>query len=1188
MNFKFLQSAFDKLGGQTDILTEIKDNTALTASAVNPGGELFDRMDRMVTAMENIESSAAGGKGGLQQAIILKLVAPTLKPIGLGLGFIIDALEKAGPGKELAEKMDALTKGLVVLGDIGLSILKFAGYIILATPLLLIAGAASIIWIPALMLMIKGVSYAAEGLDEKKMKNIALLGDVGKSILVLAGSLALVALLAIPAMIGLLATTLILVGIAGVFKIIDMIGADPKKMEDFGDALKSLGIGLLLLSGTLALISIVAAPVLTGLLVAMAVIGGIGLTFWLLDTLGADKSMRKGALALMLVGLSIVVLGGSLALFNILVPDFEVALKSVALIGGVALAYALAGVFASQIVKGALSMVLAGISLVVVGFGLKLMSDAIPKKGGWEFIGQVAAVVGGLAVAMAAAGLAAPFIAPGAAVMILAGGALIAIGAGLKSIASVDFKSLGTIDEKGSKPFNFSGQVSEGFLGFGAGRRKSNFEVAVESIAAGLALGPLSIAGILAGAPTLILASGALLGISKGLKSFKEVAKDADLPGLKGNMNLIVSGLADTFAEVGTKYPGGGGGLMSSLFGSGSDTSVVAQGISAVSGMGRALKGIAKGVQAMAELKFPTGYDKDGNPTGYETINLTSAVPALIANTQLIVSGLSKTFAEVGESDAAQGSTWFTSSSYEKGIEVVKKMGTPLYNLANGVQNMANLKFPTGYDKDGNPTGFKTIGDIGGLVKKLSANTKAIIIGLAGVFDEVGKSGAGESGGWFSKSNFEKGIEVAMSLGEPYTELSDVVNTVVDITGKIGGMGEGIKAKVTAMIETISHIGTFWGDQFNNGVSVAMRIGAPYAALSGATADVTNITSSISDATDLREKVTAMIESITNAGGDVGADILQAKTNLIYAIGRTYSNLGVAIPAIVTSVNSFIVDKGKAFAAIFGGESPAELFESKTNFLKGLTTSYLKMAVTIPLIVGSINTVQAEQLDAFTSIYGGSMHTDAETLKARETLFIAAGNSYEKIGRGSGQISSAIAGVSVEQLESFKGLFMGRVSMLRPIAGYNAQSELWNAIGGNMTATSTAFPTISSAINAMDISKLTETRQMFEALAVLAEGGESPEDILGAMGESLETAMQRLADILMEFQTSVGDAQAGQEGILTQIASMPGDFVGSLREGFSGGGGGADMGQVTSAIKQLHKQIAKHGIKIQSDRLSGR
>ncbi len=1118
MNFKFLQSAFDKLGSQTDTLNNISTHTAMTAAAVNPGGELFDRMDRMMIAMEALEENTKSRKGGLQEAILLKLVAPTLKPIGLGLGFIVEALEKAPAGKELGAKMDALTQGLVALGDVGLSILKFAGYMILATPLLLASMVASIIWIPALLFTLKGLAFATKDLqDPKKMQSLALLGDVGKSLLTLAGSLALVALLALPAMLGLIATLVIVTGIAGIMKILDMLGSDPKKMKDFGDAMKSLGFGLLVIGGVLALMSFVAVPILKGLLVAMGVLFGIGLTFWLLDKLGADTAMKKGAMALLLVGAAIAVIGIGLAIFQALAPDLMANLETVAVIGALGIVLVIVGIFKSQVIGGALAMIIAGISLVVIGFGLKTIADSMPKQGRWEFIGQVGAIVGGLGVAMALAGVGAAFIVGGAGAMILAGGALIAIGLGLRAIAKVDFKSLGTIDEKGGKAFNFSGQVSEGFLGFGAGRRKSNFEVAIESIAAGLALGPLSIAGILAGAPTLILASGALILIAKGLRRFKEVVGETDLPSLQGNMDLIISGLADTFASVGKKYPGGGGGLLGALMGSGSDTSVVAQGISAVGGMGRALKGIARGVQAMAELKFPTGFDKDGNPTGYETINLTSAVPALIANTQLIVTGLSKTFAEVGESDAAQGSTWFTSSSYEKGINVVKKMGTPLYNLANGVQNMANLKFPTGYDKDGNPTGYKTIGNVGKLVKDLTRNTKAIIKGLAGVFEDIGKGDAADTS-WFSANNFEKGIWVAEQLQDPYDSLAS----------------------------TVEH--------------------------------VKKITSGITDANDVKEKVTALIASITDAGGE-DSGVINAKKNLIRVIGNTYEKLGVAIPAIVGSIAKFTVDKAKAFAAIFGGESPAELFESKTKFLNGLTLSYLRMALAIPMIVGSVNSVQAEQMGSFSKLYGGSMeYASAERLKSRETLFIAVGDSYRKVGRGASQISAAVSSVSVEQLEAFRGLFVGRVSMLRPIAGYEAQTELWGAIGGNMTATSVAFPTISSAINAMDLTKLSETRQMFEALAVLAKGGDGPEDILENMGESLSKALDNLTEMLESFRTTVETGNEQTSGILDGVGRTVGSAVGAFRDAVTGGSGNSE--EVVIAIAKLERRLASTGIKI--------
>ena len=1205
---KFLASAFERMGNSDKALEQVAINTGTTAAAVSVGGDLYEKMDELVKAL----GAGGGGKKGdlsIKEALVLRITAGALEPIGLGLGVIIDALERAPDGKELKLKMEALTNGLLALGEVGYSIVKFAAMMILALPLLIVAGIAMLLIVPILKLMVDGLMWATKKLDKKQLKKIAMLGEIGVNILILAVSLVLVGLLATFALKGVLVAAGIMLGLAGVMFLLDKMGFDPKGMNKFAKALKNLALGILGLSVGLILIGFLTEPILYGLGTAMLIILTIGGVFWLMDKMKVAKSMRKtgralvyAAMAILSVSVALVlsalivkslgwlevgkvllmvgavamtffvinkvlgkqsrkgamlmifaagaILAVSVALFlaKLLIGpvDTKNALKTfgvLVVLGAVALVFGVAGLVEKQIKSGAIAMmfaggamiviaigvyamkkaiadlswsnlgmiaaiigglaiamgiagigpipaaialgsaamIVAGLALVVIGAGVKLFSSAT-KDLTWEKVGMMGAIIGGIAIAMAAAGLAAPFILIGSAAMLVAGAATIAMGLGLLAISKLDFSSLGSIDKKGNKPFNYSGE--KGFFG----GKKTNFEVAMDAIADGMSLGPLSIAGIAMGAPMLILAGAALVGIVKGIRAFSGIAEEADLPGLKTNVRIIVSGLADTFAEVGKKYPGGGSSLLSALTGNTSGQSVVAMGISAVGGMGKALTGIAKGVQAMANLKFPTGFDKDGNPTGYETIDIGTVVPGLIKNTQLLVAGLSSVFSEVGKSDAAQGSSWFSSSTYEKGINVVKQMGTPLYNLANGVQAMANLKFPTGYDKDGNPTGYKSIGNVDGLVKKLAKNTKALIIGLAGVFEEVGKSGVGQDGGWFSSSNFEKGVEIAMQLGEPYTTLSSVVDDVVKITSKI------------------------------------------------------------TDAQDVKEKVTAIISAITDTGGqDMG--IINAKKNLIATIGGTYKKLGTAIPAIVSSIASFTVDKAKSFASIFGGESPAELFETKTKFLKGLTASYLRMAVAIPLIVGSINTVSAEQLDEFTAVYGGRMDVDTEVLNSRSNLFLAVGSGYEKMGKGAKSISSAVNATNIKTLEIFKNMFVGRVSMLRPVAGYEAQTELWNAIGVSMKTTGGSFPSIAGAINSMDLAKLTEARTMFEALAVLSKGGD-PSDILAEMGESLEVAMQRLADILQEFQSSVQANTDSQGGFFEEL----GDAARNL---LPGGGSGS-------------------------------
>ena len=1184
---KFLQSAFDRLGNDQESMKSVAANTATTAASVTVGGDLYEKLDHLVTAIENMKGGI-GGTTNLKEALALRIVTPALKPIGLGLGFIIDALNNAPGGKELGKKMDAIVGGLVKLGQVGKAILSFAGYIILAIPFLMVAAATIPIWAPLIFIITKTLMWAAKSLDKKTLKSLNDLGEVGINLLVLAGSLALIGLIAVPAIKGALTAAVIILAVGGIFKLLQTMDI-AETLEEVGQNLISAGLGILGLVVFLALSGFILEAVgFEPLMKVLAVVGATALTFFIVGLF--SNQIEKGARALMYAAGSIIVLGLSLLFIKYVLGelgggagtgdsmDLMNALPSLGVIIAIGLIFAIAGQAAESIAKGALAMIVVGISLIVLSFGLDFIKDAVPDfdtglgilamVGGLALVfgiagagpvpmaialgagalalvglsllvislglavigpvvskmtlpqaGMIAIIIGGLAAGFAAAGLASPLIILGSVAMILAGGATVILAGALKLLSFLDFSSLGSINETGNKAFNFSGQVSKGLFGIGKGRKKTNFEVAMDAIATGMSLGPLQIIGILAGAPTLILASTALIGIATGLRVFKMIIGDADLPSLKTNMNFIVSGLAEVFANVGEKYGGGGGGFMAALRGSGGEgTSVVAQGISAVGGMGRALKGIARGVQAMADLKFPTGYDKDGNPTGYETINLTKAIPNLVANTKEIVIGLSGAFAEVGGAEAAKGGGWFSKNPYEKGIAVVKKMGEPLANLAKGVQAMANLKFPTEFDKDGNPTKYEAIGNIQKLSGNLKTNTKALVLALSGVFEEIGKSDAGKGGGWFSKSDFERGIMITEMLSSPYSSLADSVK------------------------------------------------------------DVQEIVKGVTNPTEIKEKVGAMIQAIT-AGEEDDVNVIEAKTGFIRVLGNVYEKLGKAIPSIVDSIAKFTIDKAKAFASIFGGESPAKLFESKTKFMNSLQTSYLRMAIAIPLIVGSINSVEAEQLESFSSVYGGSMAgVEDATLTTRNNLFTAVGSAYEKVGTASGKIATAINSLDEDKLVKYKGLFIGDVSRLRPIAGYEAQTELWEAIGENTGKASSSMPGITEAINNLDMSKLVESRKMFEALGVLANGG-SASDILEKMGESLEDAMERLADILMEFQTSVGEASSGQEGMLTQLASMPGDFLGAIRQG-AGAGGSGDSGKITRAITDLRRALQDTGIKV--------
>lgn len=1185
MNLKFIQNAFDRLGQDGELLEQIQANTKVTAEAVVKGGELFDRIDRMVLALEKIENNTKSGKGGLQEAIVLKLVAPTLKPIGLGLQFIIDALNSLPDSKEAAAKMEAITKGLVLLGDIGKSILQFAAYMILATPLLLVTAVLAPIWMGGLFVIMKGLDLVTRGLDKKKMKSIALLGDVGKSIFQFAGYLALTALVMIPAMIGLMGAAILVLGVVGIFKLLEVIGANPKKIDKMGDALKSLALGLFGLSLTLGLISLIVKPVLIGLAVSMLLIAGIGLVFYLLDTLGVVKKMRKTSLALMLAGLAIVVLAASVLLASALLPGFEGILTVLGVVAGFALVFWLAGKFAIDILKGSLAMIVAGFSLIILGLGVKIMASAVPDLatglgmialiaglgvvfaliGAYEAgmmtgipltitlgsvammlvgvsllvlslgvaqiakaieplslekAGMIALILGGLGVGFAAAGFAAPLIMLGAAAFIVAGGALIAVGTGLNIIAKLNFSKLGSIDKKGSGAFNWSGEETSGFLGFFK-RKKTNLEVAMEAIADSMSLGPLSIIGVLSGAPTLLLAGAALTAISTGLLKFEEISKKINMTTLTANVETMVGSLAGAFGKIGTQYPGGKKSLLQSVFGGGKQSAVadgisstmgmgsaltgiargmqamanlrfptkfdkegnpiafetmssdapqkvaenaamiisalalpffmigngyyiedkdgnrikiggggkkslmqsifgggknnpVADGISSVMGMGDALTGIAKGFQAMANLNFPTKWDKDGKPIAFETLDINTSVPIVQANTQAIVSGLSLVFSEIGNDPNAKRSWFWGRSAVQKGIDLVSEMGTPLFNLAKGVQDMANLKFPTGFDKDGKATGYETIRDIAGIKDKVQNNTQLLIQALVDTFIQVGKTDTG-SNGWFSATDFENGVELITQIADPYKKLGEGIKGVVEIIGKLDSK-----------------------------------------AFAGKVQDIISVFTS-------------------DAATGTDTDLMNHRRWLADSIGETFEKLGKGVPPVVTALNSFKGETGKAFFSTFVGPTDAG---DRAN-------------------------------------------------------------------------------------------------------GYTQQNWMWKAIGNAMVQTSESMPSIASGINSMDMAKLTETRKMFEALGVLSNGG-NPSDILAQMGESLEEALENLAEMLSEFKDTVAEGNAANGGILEGVGNTIKSLTGSKPVGSPAGGqvSGGNNAEVVKAIKNLERTLVANGIKV--------
>ena len=232
-----MQNAFDRLGNQGTVLGNIEENTRSSSEAVAVGGDLYEKVNELTTAITDMKDGKVSGGMGVKNALALAIVSPAMEGIGKGFGFIVEAINNLeGTGDEIKAKTEALVGGLVLLGDVGASILKFAGYMVLATPLLIIAAIGAPFIAITLFALTMAVNLATRNLDEKQLEKVQMLGDVGKSILFLVGSLALASVL-MPFALKAIIPTLVIVG---AFVLITALLPEKKVQE-----LKTFGEGLL-------------------------------------------------------------------------------------------------------------------------------------------------------------------------------------------------------------------------------------------------------------------------------------------------------------------------------------------------------------------------------------------------------------------------------------------------------------------------------------------------------------------------------------------------------------------------------------------------------------------------------------------------------------------------------------------------------------------------------------------------------------------------------------------------------------------------------------------------------------------------------------------------------------------------------------------------------------------------------
>ncbi|MDB9900036.1 hypothetical protein OAC86_00655 [bacterium] len=1130
---KAFGSVFEKIGASADDQKSIAESASIMAVSVSVGGTLINKLDELIDAVRELggtakkpdfkELAAAGGGGfSMMDSLALAFLAPTLKPLGKGMGFIIDTINNLDEGgKEKAEALEAIFGTLSNLAAVGKSIFGFAFWIALSLPFLMMAMLAAPLLAITMRLTIMAINFGTKKLDEEQMEKVAMLGDVGMSIFKFAGLLALTSFIMPWALKGAMGAAILILGVGMVFKFLDFLGIT-EDIEQTAKGLAMAGLAILSIGVALALFSLIEPYAMKGFKSAMLMIAGIGFVLAIIS--GGDGDFEKAAKGLSWAALGIITLGLALWFFNWLDPSVGTFFKVLAfvtgfaiafaligngadeikeaaqallwaslsiivialsfqlmnyilgdslsdpanfagllLVAGLAAGYAVIGLGASLIKEGAIGMILVGASLITVAIGMAIM-DAALKRNGWELIGQTGALIAGLGLAMAAAGAGALFIALGAGAMILAGVALIIIATGTAIMAAV-FKSSG-INKMMAKTGDFD----------------TGLEALMFAVKNSFNFWPWEAFGVATGAGAMVIAGVALISIGAGLTLFANIAEKLDLPKLAENIAFMIGTLSIPFEKIGAggiltvKDPLGGKDQKIKFAGGDfwSGGNPVKKGIDSVLNMGTALTNIAVGVQNMANLKFPTGFDKEGKPTAYETIG-GDAFKAVITNTMMMVGALAIPFAKIGQGgkqmvlmpDGNEMEVDFGAPSFgigfltiesdvSKGVKSVMGFGSALSNLALGVQSMAMLKMPTSWDPEtGKANAFEAFNTDS--AQAVTDNTMMLVGALTGTFATVGKNPNAETGFWGGKSTIQKGVDLVAGFGKPLVNLAKGVQDMSNLRfasrwdkdGKavewyemkdMGIVTENVKTNTRKLVQALTSVfetigggkskesGWWEGEtKFEKGMAIVKMIAEPYAKLGSS---VKNISEAVNkyDVTETVAKVKQFIGVFTGAGIGEDTALLNYKKLLVNAIGHSFEKLAAAIPAIVSATGSYDSEKGKAFA----------------------------------------------------------------------------------------------------------NMFIGPVDAKQPNASYSHQKLLWNAIGHSMTQTGESMPKVAEGINAIDFEKLVETRKMFEALGVLSNGGE-PSDILAAMGQSLEEALQNLADMLSQFQTTVSEGNEAQTGVLDGI-----------------------------------------------------
>lgn len=638
---------------------------------------------------------------------------------------------------------------------------------------------------------------------------------------------------------GILMSLGVMLGVAAVMILISML----KSQILFGVAAVALmGISLIVLSlGLMLFFKTIEKLTIEQALEAVGVLAGTAAIFAAIGIPVVAGAIALGAVAMMLVGASLLVLSAGLwAFFKVDFPSKE---KMETMFDGtteMVKLFALMGVASILIVPGAIAMMVAAPAMILFAEGLKAVNrtdvniDKIDKFNAAiksitstmaeVSLGQSTGGFFGNLIAMAVPWAKSP-VRLGAESVSAAGKALISIAEGLKEFDSLTRNlDLSSYDEKGvvmpkpgslgDKIRNVVNMLNASFSAIGASGN-SGFSVAKMLFGADLKPADAEV-----GIKSVLKSGEALKSIAEGLLAFDQMAGNLnfvdDLSPNPTNLSIqqkiskIVGMIHTSFAAIG-QSANEGSSVMKNLFGVDFKKSDTEEGINAVKDIGKVLTEIADGIRVWADL------DTAGIP-----------IEKIGENIGNIVTVISKQFGDIGKMQKSEGH-WLWGGGQNpvaEGIQAVSGIGGVLSGVADGIKVFANLKEIgiTEKDFDGEAPG------------SISNNIKRIINLIADIFAEIGggvvETEVGGSGTFkFPKAKaklIKDGIESITGVGQEIKNIADSVKVFAETNIDTEKVKTQLKSIVESLTQTFAEFGsgkTIKPEAVENGVKAIKGLG---------------------------------------------------------------------------------------------------------------------------------------------------------------------------------------------------------------------------------------------------------------------------------------------------------------------------------------------------------------------------